>query len=99
MNNPFKYLSPCLFFFLLFISALCQGQVVVENPSFSTTNTRFLEIEKVELQDTVTILHVKGFNHPRYWIRIAKTACIVADGNKYVVQRSEGMKLDKKEYT
>lgn len=67
---------------------------VVENPLIETTNTRTLDIVKVELSDTATVLHVDAYFRPRNWIRIAKETYLQTAGEKYVLTGSEGITPD-----
>ena len=51
--------------------AACQtGPKVVENPLIESANSMTLDIAKVELTDTATVLHVDAYFRPHYWIRI-----------------------------
>ena len=59
---------------LLFLIAAALGALlpsctpanrVVENPLIETANTRTLDIVKVELSDTATVLHVNAYYRPK----------------------------------
>lgn len=67
---------------------------VVENPLIETANTRTLDIVKVELSDTATVLHVDAYFRPRNWIRIVKETYLQTAGEKYVLTGSEGITPD-----
>jgi thiol-disulfide isomerase/thioredoxin len=88
---------------VIILSVLCgyvsAGDVIVERPSFSVRNADWFEVEKVILTDTATILYMKGFNHPRYWIMVAPETYIQAGGEKYTVKRAENIELGKETYT
>ena len=61
---------------LLFLIAAALGALlpsctpanrVVENPLIETANTRTLDIVKVELSDTATVLHMNAYYRPKNW--------------------------------
>ena len=75
--------------------AACQsGPRTVENPLIETSNTMTLDITKVELTDTATILQVDAYFQPRYWIRIDSKTYLQADGKKYVLTAADGITPD-----
>lgn len=75
--------------------ASCTPAVrVVENPLIDAANTRTLDIVKIELSDTATILHVDAYFRPRNWIRIDAGTYLQADGERYAIRGSEGIQLD-----
>ena len=75
--------------------AACQsGPRTVENPLIETSNTRTLDIVKVELTDTATILQVDAYFTPRYWIRIDSKTYLQADGQKYALTSAQGITPD-----
>lgn len=45
---------------------------VIERPSFCVRNTTTIEVSKVTLSDTATVLHIYAKFRPKYWIQIAK---------------------------
>ena len=48
-----------------FLSSCTPADRVVENPLIETANTRTLDIVKVELSDTATVLHVNAYFRPK----------------------------------
>lgn len=81
---------------LLAITA-CTSQPktkTVELPPAAFANTRSLEIAKVTLADTVTVIDVAAFYTPEYWIRIVSDSYLQADGKKYMIRSGEGIDLD-----
>ena len=75
--------------------AACQsGPRTVENPLIETSNTMTLDITKVELTDTATILQVDAYFQPRYWIRIDSKTYLQADGQKYALTSAQGITPD-----
>ena len=79
---------------LLFI-ACTNANKVVEFPLVGTSNTTIPVIEKVELTDTATVLNVRGVFIPNYWIKISSNGHLEAQGKKYKLIGSEGIKPDK----
>lgn len=76
---------------LLFLIAAALGALlpsctpadrVVENPLIATANTRTLDIVKVELSDTATVLHVNAYYRPKTGSSFLRTAiCKSPPGN------------------
>lgn len=77
------------------IASCTAKDKVVENPIIEATNTSSIEISKVELTDTATILHIDAFYTPKYWIRIAGDSYLMADSKKYQITGGEGIEIDK----
>jgi hypothetical protein len=77
------------------VSTVHAGDIVVEHPSFGVSNHfDSIEIEKIVLNDTATVLYCKGFNQPGY--RISITRCYLqANGKKYPVQHAVDIEFDK----
>ncbi len=71
-----------------------HGEKVVENPYVETCNTTTIDISRIELTDSATVLHVDAYYVPNYWIRIDSGTYIQADGKKYAITGSEGIQLD-----
>lgn len=71
---------------------------VVERPPFSVSNTTTIEVEKVELSNTATVLHFRAFSPHNRWYRMASESSIVANGRTYTVKYASGLVLDKEEY-
>ena len=69
----------------------------VENPFIEAANTETLDITKVTVSDTATILHVEAYFRPKYWIKIAADSYLEADGEKYPLTGSKGIDRAKRE--
>lgn len=67
---------------------------VVENPLIGAANTMTLDFPKIELSDTATVLHVDAYFRPHNCIRIDAGTYLLADGQKYMLQGSEGILPD-----
>lgn len=69
---------------------------VVERPAFAAATTRTIEIERVALSDTATVLDIHAYNKPGYWIRINGSISLsTADGQRYALRRAEGIEPGK----
>ena len=80
------------------LTCCCNKERVVEFPEVSATNSNYLIIEKVELTDSVTKLHIRGYHRPKWWIMINSTTHLTADGQKYEMTGTEGIVADAKLY-
>lgn len=67
---------------------------VIDYPIINFANTEVIDIQKVELTDSYTKLHVKAHFRPHYWIQIASDTYLNADGKKYVLTGAEDIELD-----
>ncbi|MDR2683153.1 MAG: redoxin family protein [Dysgonamonadaceae bacterium] len=84
---------------LLTVLGCTNNRGVVERPAFIARNTDALEIDKVELSDTATILYIKAFYAPHNWIRIDPNSFLLdEEGKQYPIRSTEGMELGKEFY-
>nr|WP_320058115.1 TlpA disulfide reductase family protein [uncultured Bacteroides sp.] len=86
---------------LLLFSVMCMQakERTVTKPPFLVRNTNALEINKIELADTATVLSVEAFSRPTEWLQISPDSYLMADGKKYPILSAEGIKLGEKFYT
>lgn len=68
----------------------------VDFPIIGASTTNSIIIEKAELTDSVTRLHIRGYNRPGWWIRVDSKTHLMADGVRYDMTGSEGVVIDKK---
>lgn len=66
----------------------------VENPFIESANTMTLDIAKVELSDTATVLYTDAYFRPHYWIKISSESYLQADGKKYALKGTQGIEAD-----
>lgn len=65
---------------------------VIEQPPFIVSNTTSIEIGKVVISDTATVLHVYARYRPKYWIRIASGSYLKDNnGNTYQLRSGIGI--------
>lgn len=67
---------------------------VVEYPLIQSYNTEAIDISKVELTKSATILHIYANYRPHYWIRIDSKSYLRAGGKKYMLTGAEGITPD-----
>ena len=70
---------------------------VVERPVFEVWNSTTLEIDKIELTDSSTVIHFDAFFRPKWWIKIASDTYIRESGSeeRFLITHAEGLELDK----
>lgn len=81
---------------MVLILASCSSPKprTVENPPIAASNgISSIDITKVELNDSATVLYLHATYRPGWWIRLAKESHIVADGKDYPVVKAEGIEL------
>lgn len=66
----------------------------IERPVYGLQNSKTLELDKVVLTDTATILYVDAYFYPKNWIRIDSATYLQANGQKYLITGSEGIILN-----
>lgn len=89
-----------MLFFLVLLLTQCTEKYPKEviRPEYGLENTKTLEIDKVLLTDSATILYIDAYFRPGNWIRIDSATYLLAEGKKYVVQSAEGIKLHEHHY-
>lgn len=81
---------------LLLSTATFAQTKIIENPEFESCNTTMFEINKVEINDSETVLHCDGFGRPDSWIRLTSGSYLKdQSGKRYKYIRSEGFEMDK----
>ena len=90
--KPFV-LIPC---FLLSLTTFTKAQErIIEQPPFTAWSSTSIEIDKVALSDTATVLHIKAFYRPKNWIRIASGSFLKgSDGELYPLRHGIGITPD-----
>lgn len=81
-------LSGCLLF------GCVPRERVVENPLIEASNTMTLDIPRVELTDSATVLRMQAYFQPHYWIRIDGGSYLSAGGRKYRLIGADGITPD-----
>ena len=99
-TSNFSYMKFHSFIALLVLAALltaCGHKIprTVENPSTEANNTRSLDVTRVELTDSATIIDISVEYRPHYWIKIAPTTTLAADGKSYALVSAEGIEPGK----
>lgn len=69
---------------------------VVKQPPFIVRNSSTIEIDRVVVSDTATVLDIKAYFRPHNWIKISSESYLLADnGDKYPIRSGNGITLDK----
>ncbi|KAA6340277.1 Thiol-disulfide oxidoreductase ResA [termite gut metagenome] len=84
---------------LLYCSSCIRSkEKVIERPPLIWSHS-CLEIDKVVLSDTATVLYMKAFFTPQNWIKIASTSFLTDDkGKQYILRSTEGITMGKEFY-
>ncbi len=74
----------------------CAKDRVIERPPFKAWNSTTIEVDKVVLSDTATVLNIKAFFRPKNWIKIAAGSFLKDNtGKKYPLRSGIGITPDK----
>lgn len=77
--------------FLLCICCTLQAKNrVIDQPPFIVRNTTSIEVSKVVISDTATVLHIYAKYRPKYWIQIAPDSYLT-DNNGETYQLRSGI--------
>lgn len=79
---------------LTWLSSQAAQTKSVELPPVVFANTRSIEISRVLLSDTATVLYIEAFFTPGYWIKIVSDSYLQAGGKKYMIRSGQGIRLD-----
>lgn len=83
----------------LLLSILCTTQAkerIIERPPLLAWSSTCIEIDKMVISDTATIVHIKAFYRPKNWIKIAKGSFLRDNnGQLYPIRSGIGITLDK----
>lgn len=88
-----------LSFLLVVIASGCGRETkIIEYPAVDFYTTETLDIRRIELTDSTTVLHFSAVYIPKFWIRLDKGTHIVADGRKLPCIGSDRLTLGEKFY-
>lgn len=73
----------------LVITACAPDEKTVDFPTVDAPATTSIIIEKVEMTDSLTTLHMRGYNRPGWWINVIPETHLVADGKTYEMVGTE----------
>ncbi len=76
------------------------AQTVINYPTVSRSNTRIVEITKIELLKDATVLHITATNPPNLWVSFSSKT-ILRDpktSRTYELLKCDGYPLDKEHY-
>ena len=80
------------------LAASCTGmkERVIELPELTAANTHNLDVRRVELTDSNTVITFAVNYRPKWWITIAPECRIEADGKNYAAVATDGINLGEK---
>lgn len=81
---------------LVLMTGCKAGVTVIDYPAADFYTTPTLDIRRVELTDTATVLHFSAVYIPGYWIRLDTGTHITARGAKLPCRRSDRLVLGEK---
>lgn len=94
MNAPKWRTGAGVLTLLAWLTSCGPNNKAVEYPLIETANTNALDIAKVELTDSATILHTDAYYRPHNWIRISSESYLQAGGKRYMLTGAEGITPD-----
>ena len=71
------------------IAACTPKEKTVDFPTVDAPGTTSIIIEKVEMTDSLTTLHLRGYNQPGWWINVVPETHLMADGKTYEMVGTE----------
>lgn len=81
---------------LLLLASCTPENRVIEHPIYTARNNNTIEVSKVSLTDSTTVLDIQATFTPGYWIKIVSNTLLTDDkGNIYPLTSSNGIDLDK----
>lgn len=69
---------------------------IIDDPLIETTSSNILDVTRVELTDTATIVHLEAHYLPGWWVMPLRAMCLRVDGEKYIATRIEGANFDER---
>ena len=85
-----------MFLFVGILVACQPRERVIDYPAFQAKNSASLEISRIVLNDTATVIYADVEQYPGGWARVDAGIYILANGQKYFALKSEGLKLNEK---
>ncbi len=68
----------------------------IEAPLYEVRNTNTIEVSRIDLTDSTTVLHIEARFRPHWWIRIVSSTFLADEnGNQYPIVSADGIELDK----
>ena len=81
---------------LLLLASCTPENRVIENPVYFARNNNTIEVSKISLTDSTTVLDIQATFTPGYWIKIVSNSLLTDNnGNNYPITSSIGIDLDK----
>ena len=72
-------LSGLMLMALMLLASCSKDNRVIEKPVFLASNTTSIEVSKVTLTDSTTVLDIFARYRPKYWIKIGQNSFLTDD--------------------
>ena len=80
----------------MLLTGCAKDNRIIEKPVFLASNTTSIEVSKVTLTDSTTVLDIFARYIPKYWIKIGPNSFLTDDkGNTYPITTGVGIELGK----
>ena len=80
----------------MLLAGCAKDNRIIEKPVFLASNTTSIEVSKVTLTDSTTVLDIFARYIPKYWIKIGPNSFLTDDkGNTYPITTGVGIELGK----
>ena len=92
-----KRCNVLLIFLVALITVQCTSEKrprIIERPVYGLQSSKTLEIDKIELTDSSTVLHMDAYFTPKQWIRVDSGTYIQAGEQKYLIQGAKNIVLN-----
>lgn len=83
---------------VLYLAACSQKphRGTIEAPLYEVRNTNTIEVSRIDLTDSTTVLHIEARFRPHWWIKIVSSTFLADEnGNQYPIVSADGIELDK----
>lgn len=78
------------------ILTVAAGERIVENPTIRAINTSTLTVTGATSGEDATILDIDATYYPGYWMSVASSSRLKADGKEYKLTKAEGITPDER---
>ena len=81
---------------MVLLGACSLDNRIIDKPVFLARNTTSIEVSKVTLTDSTTVLDIFARYRPKWWIKIGPNSFLTDDkGQIYPIQKGVGIELGK----
>ena len=82
------------------VCGFAQKTCIVENPNYESTNTSLIEITRIEVNKSETVVSASFWYMHNYWVRICSSCYLKGNntGKVYKFLRADGIEMDKETF-